>query len=39
MEIDVTSDLHLEVPDCGDFLDADLGKDQKDAIERAEEDR
>jgi acetolactate decarboxylase len=39
VEIDVTSDLHMEVPDCGDFLDADLGKDQKEAIERAEKDR
>ena len=39
VEIDVTSDLHMEVPDCGDFLDADLGKDQAEAIERAEKDR
>jgi acetolactate decarboxylase len=36
IEIDLTSDLHMEVPDCGDFLDADLGKDQAEAIKRAE---
>ncbi|MFM8550782.1 MAG: acetolactate decarboxylase [Nitrospiraceae bacterium] len=36
VEIDVTSDLHMEVPDCGDFLDADLGKDQSAAIENVE---
>lgn len=36
IEIDLTSDLHMEVPDCGDFLEADLGKDQADAIAKAE---
>lgn len=39
VEIDVTSDLHMEVPACGDFLDADLGKDQSEAIEGAEKDK
>jgi len=38
VEIDVTSDLHMEVPDCGDFLDADLSKDQSEAIEKSEKD-
>lgn len=36
VEIDITSDLHMEVPACGDFLDADLGKDQSAAIKQAE---
>jgi acetolactate decarboxylase len=36
VEIDVTSDLHMEVPASGAFLDTDLGKDQRDAIEQAE---
>jgi hypothetical protein len=26
----------MEVPDCGDFLDADLSKDQSEAIEKSE---
>ncbi|MGY6217555.1 acetolactate decarboxylase [Methylolobus aquaticus] len=36
IDIDVTSELHMEVPDCGDFLDADLSKDQTEDIHRAE---
>lgn len=39
VEVDVTSDLHMEVPDCGDFLDADLGKDQSESIEKAEREK
>ncbi|MFO0997426.1 MAG: acetolactate decarboxylase [Alphaproteobacteria bacterium] len=39
IEVDLTSDLHMEVPECGAFLDADLAKDQKDAIEKAEKER
>lgn len=36
VDIDVTSRLHMEVPECGDFFAADLGKDQSDAIREAE---
>lgn len=39
VQIDVTSDLHMEVPQCGDFLEADLAKDQAAAIRKAESDR
>lgn len=39
VEIDVTSDLHMEMPQCGDFLEADLGKNQSEAIHKAESDR
>jgi acetolactate decarboxylase len=38
VQIDVTSDLHMEVPACGAFLDADLSKDQSEAIKQAEGD-
>lgn len=36
IDIDVTSKFHMEVPECGDFLAADLGRDQNDAIHEAE---
>ena len=36
IEIDVSSKLHMEVPECGDFLAADLDRDQAAAIEEAE---
>lgn len=39
VQIDVTSDLHMEVPECGAFLEADLSKDQSDAIKQAESDK
>lgn len=39
VEIDVTSDLHMEVPASGAFLDTDLSKDQREAIEQAERGR
>lgn len=36
IDIDVTSQFHMEVPECGDFLNADLDKDQSEAIHQAE---
>lgn len=36
IDIDVTSKLHMEVPECGDFFTADLGKDSSAAVEEAE---
>lgn len=36
IDIDVTSQFQMEVPECGDFLDADLDKDQSEAIHQAE---
>jgi acetolactate decarboxylase len=36
IDIDVTSELHMELPDCGDFLSADLDKDHSEAIHQAE---
>lgn len=36
IDIDVTSQFHMEVPQCGEFLAADLDKDQSDAIHEAE---
>jgi acetolactate decarboxylase len=36
IDIDVTSKFHMEVPECGDFLAADLGKDQSEDIHTAE---
>lgn len=36
VEIDVTSDFHMELPEAGDFLDADLAKDNAAAIEEVE---
>jgi acetolactate decarboxylase len=34
--IDVTSDLHMEMPERGDFLKAELAKDNAEAIHQAE---
>jgi acetolactate decarboxylase len=39
VEIDVTSELHMEVPECGDFLDANLDKDHSETIERVEREK
>lgn len=36
VEIDVTSDFHMELPDAGAFLDADLTKDNAASIEKVE---
>lgn len=36
VDIDVTSDFHMEVPDRGAFLDADLSRDSADDIEKVE---
>ncbi|MEW6039800.1 MAG: acetolactate decarboxylase [Pseudomonadota bacterium] len=36
VDIDVTSQFRMEVPECGAFLDADLAKDQDAAIHEAE---
>lgn len=36
VEIDVTSDFHMELPDAGAFLDADLAKDNAASIAKVE---
>lgn len=36
IDVDVTSKLHMEVPDCGDFFDANLAQDHSQAIKEAE---
>lgn len=36
VDIDVTSDFHMEVPDRGAFLDADLSNNSAEAIEKVE---
>jgi acetolactate decarboxylase len=34
--VDITSDFHMELPEAGDFLDADLAKDNAASIEEIE---
>jgi len=39
IEIDVASNLHMAVPETGDFLTADLAKDQTEVIRKVEKDK
>jgi acetolactate decarboxylase len=36
VEIDITSDFHMELPDPGDFMGADLSRDSTDDIKKVE---
>jgi alpha-acetolactate decarboxylase len=36
IDVDITSKLHMEVPQCGDFFNANLGQDHSQDIKEAE---